>query len=306
MLRFIKNTWFNTKLHLATKDRNLCLLYHHVDDKQPLSNIHSVSLNAFKKQIIALKKHWKFVNEDEFFDKKELSTHKILLTFDDNYQSTLSIVAPFLETENIPYVFFVNSSTIEGNLLWRDKIKLLIEKDLTKDFIEQYNIQLSEIDFLKETKNPEKTNSKIISNQLEDFFQKQNILYQYYPYNTSNDLRKFAQYRMIKFGNHSHNHFCLSTLTTEEIDIEIKTNHYFLQQNFPKEKISRLFSIPFGSFASYNQTTIDVLNKYGYLGALMSAPHYYFHGKSNLSLEKYDFVGYKRLLPKEYYRFYYL
>lgn len=301
----ILNNWINNiRLNRAITNRNLCILYHSVGNQVHINtNIHHVTESTFSKQIRNLKKRFEFVNEHDFFNNTSYDRPKVLLTFDDNYRHTLQIVAPFLDDEKIPYVFFINSITAQGEWLWRDKLKTIVSNNLTNEFIHTYKLNINETEFIKETKNPNRVNSKRLSIQISEFIFEKKIELKQQLYNTTAEIKEFSKFNMIKFGNHSYNHYCLSTLNPDEQASEISSCDAFLKQNLPENKISQLFSVPFGSFASYNEETIKILKKYNYTGVLMSAPHYYYNKKTDLSLEKYNMMGYKRFLPKGYHRF---
>ena len=301
----ILNNWINNfRLNRAITNRNLCILYHSVGNHDQFNkNTHHVTFEIFAKQIKKLKIKFVFVDEHDFFNSLSFDRPKILLTFDDNYRHTIQNVAPFLESEKIPYIFFINSLTAQGQWLWRDKLKLIVNHNLTSDFIHLNNLSIKESEFIKETKNPNRFNSKLLSTQINEFIFEKKIELKQKQYNTTEEIKELSKLNMIKFGNHSYNHYCLSTLMPEEQEAEIGSCDEFLKQNLPQNKISKLFSVPFGSFASYNDDTINTLKKYNYSGILMSAPYYYYNKNSDLSLEKYNMIGYKRFLPKSYHRF---
>ena len=74
---------------------------------------------------------------------------------------------------------------------------------------------------------------------------------------------------LIQVGNHTDNHYVLSSLQKHEQFHEILNCKRFLEKKFKKEKISKVFSVPFGSYSTFNNDTIEVVEKLGYKGMLM-------------------------------------
>ena len=80
-------------------------------------------------------------------------------------------------------------------------------------------------------------------------------------------IQKF-NYDKISFGNHSNNHFVLSSLSNDEQYEEIYNGYEFLKKiNHP---VSKIFSIPFGGIKDFNSQTIKILKDLGYLGFVRS------------------------------------
>ena len=73
---------------------------------------------------------------------------------------------------------------------------------------------------------------------------------------------------LIDYGNHTFNHYILSSLDNSEQESEIKENKTFFVKNQVAE--SKIFAIPNGSFSDFNNATIDLLIKYNYKGVLLS------------------------------------
>ena len=70
------------------------------------------------------------------------------------------------------------------------------------------------------------------------------------------------------YGNHTYNHYLLSSLNMEQQELEIAKNHQLLKTL--DVKLSKVFSIPFGGDKDFNTTTIQLLKKYNYIGFLYS------------------------------------
>ena len=75
-----------------------------------------VDLDSFKKQIRYLQKHYRIVSVQEFYER--FKEHKwegkeVCLQFDDGFKNNLTVAAPFLKEQNIPFVVFVSTNHIE-------------------------------------------------------------------------------------------------------------------------------------------------------------------------------------------------
>ena len=105
----------------------MILLYHLVfPDSTPKDAWNAglvLRLAAFRKQILWLKRRFEFFSLEDYLTLRSdcaLPTKKkIALTFDDGYRAVFDLVSPFLEKEQIPATFFVNTSHLEdGQLYW--------------------------------------------------------------------------------------------------------------------------------------------------------------------------------------------
>src|SRR5229473_133549 len=75
--------------------------------------------NIFLEQLETLRRnHWQVIGIDDFVsglsDPKSLPDRSALLTFDDGYQSTLTVALPWLQRFGYPAVVFVPTAYIGG------------------------------------------------------------------------------------------------------------------------------------------------------------------------------------------------
>ena len=235
------------------------LLYHSTYKKIPSNmkeGLHNVEPKELFKQLRWIKENFEIVKLEHLF-KNCNNKGKVAITFDDAYSSVFSEALPIIEYLKIPATIFVNGSSIEGKIFWRDKVRYLINNSLVKDFINKNR------DFYLRTKSKD-LNSKKLEEKIDSFFST------YYP---SIILPNFAnsslfEHPLINYGNHTFNHYILSSLDKSEQEFEIKTNQDFFFKKQVSE--SKIFAIPNGSFADFNNTTIDLLVKYNYTGVLLS------------------------------------
>ena len=95
------------------------------------NNIDHVNLEILNSQLKSIKKYWKFVSIDEYVDaenKKGLAS----ITIDDGYKNIIDESLEVFKNLNIPITIFINSSTFDGKIFWRDKVRYLIENNLVK------------------------------------------------------------------------------------------------------------------------------------------------------------------------------
>jgi peptidoglycan/xylan/chitin deacetylase (PgdA/CDA1 family) len=84
-----------------------------------------------------------------------------------------------------------------------------------------------------------------------------------------NSLAQFVDHPLLWYGNHSHHHYVLSSLTREEQYEEISTTQSLLA-SLPIRRISNVFSIPFGQRHHFNREGQAVLRDLGFKAALLN------------------------------------
>lgn len=255
---------------------NPILLYHSTFSKTPDSlkgNIHNVLPEIVIKQVLWLKQYFDLVSLEELYSSKQ-KFGKCSITFDDAYKCIFIEVIPKLIELKVPVTIFINSGSFENKLFWRDKVRYLISNNLTFDFIQdnckfckRNNISIE--NFYARTKNFQ-INTKEFNYLLNDFFEKKlnkKFVYENHLIDTNKEL---ILSEFIKYGNHSRNHFLLSSLNKQHQNEEINTCHEFLHNSLDIKYISSLFSVPFGTLNSFNSNTIYILQKLQYKGLLLS------------------------------------
>jgi peptidoglycan/xylan/chitin deacetylase (PgdA/CDA1 family) len=266
------------------------------------SKFHFVSVEGFESMLKKLKNKFRFVFVDEFFESlkpgRSIDT-LACVTFDDGYAETLRCVSPVLEKLSVPATFYVNSSLVERSVLWRDKIRFLIDNNLVEDFINEFGFDNIRVDkFYEMTKRSEYISSKTVDTCIDNFLARRNqTLHLNDVYCSLEDLKAITSQPFLMIGNHSHRHYLLSTLSREEQLSEIETCQSYLENNFPREKISEIFSMPFGGYHTFNDITIECLKKLNFKGAVISEPKAYYDDSSLLEVSN-GFYMYKRFLPK--------
>lgn len=299
----------NYRISRRLMSTNPVLLYHSVDIedltlKHP--NIHNVTRERFIRQVRAIQRRKKFLEDEEFVEENNRGTKNIAcLTFDDGYLNAWNNAIPVLEELKIPSTFFINSATVLGDDFWRDRVRHLISQNLATDFVQfgGFDGQIRPEHFYRDTKDSAKVNTKEICKVMLNFFEMHEINFQSpLKFCASMDLKKIESLSYTKIGNHSHNHYVLSTLDLADQESEILTTQKWLTEHFSNGKISNVFSMPFGSVDSYNFGTLYILRKLGFRNVFTSesGPS---SNPGNLNGHFEHMRIYMRFLPKEYFYF---
>ena len=255
------------------------LVYHNVDERKdnPLiaDNIHSVTAEVFHAQLSQLKKEYTVLFVDELVErmnKKQSISKLAAVTFDDGYQSVSEIAYPILYDLEVPATLYVAGNIVQNKTFWRDKVRYIVNNKLESDVLRYFNKQevaydeISSSDFYKSSKSPT-VDSSLISRMIDGYLVAHAIQIDQLTndlYLTPEAIQK--QYDYLRFGNHTFNHYLLSSLSREEQRKDIEQGHQFLA-NLGVET-SSVFSIPFGGMAAFNKDTIDILQELGYSGYL--------------------------------------
>lgn len=269
---FLKISTRFIPVDLLPKSRNPFLLYHSICDRDYYSNnFHDISVDILYSQLKHLKKSFIFVEIDEYIKSKN-KMDLAVLTFDDGYSSVIKNGIKILQELDIPATIFINTSFLKGGLFWRDKLRFILDKGYSKKFCQwvynpPFNINIDHNKVYKQTKSY-KINSKIINEALDLFLVDQNICLSDMPrFIAEEDLLECSN-GLITYGNHSMNHYVMSSLNEDEQYKEISSfDKFYHKNNF---KRSNVFSLPFGGDKDLNSTTINILLDEGYEAILMS------------------------------------
>ncbi len=250
------------------------LLYHSTYTTVPddlKKELHNVSPDTMYKQIAWVKKYFDIVEVDQLFDEKLNIVGKAAITFDDAYQSVFTEAGPVIETLNVPCTIFINGITLSGRPFWRDKIRFVINNSLVDDFIKAYQSfchanNITTKNFYRATKSP-RINSEVIDNLLDEYLETKQMRIENLNF-CVRDKELIKRHPLIAYGNHTFNHYLMSSINPQQQEAEIKRNHELLE--IFDVKLSKIFSVPFGGDKDIDSTTIELLNKYQYKGILYS------------------------------------
>ena len=256
-------------LEYAAKNCGIVLLYHSISPVcpgKPENTIHNTTPECFENNLRDIGQHFKFVTLEEFSssaDKSGLAS----VTFDDGYKNILSNALPVLEKHNIIGTLFLNPITFHKQYNWRDKVRHVIRHNLEETFLENASLSFREGTFYRYSKSC-LNNSQYIDNILNSLIGNNTPdVYGTYPYITVNDL--ILDNPSISYGNHTLNHYVLSSLDESQQYHQIIESENILQQAVGP-KVSRCFSAPFGGTCDINETTLNILQEAAYESILMS------------------------------------
>jgi peptidoglycan/xylan/chitin deacetylase (PgdA/CDA1 family) len=252
---------------------NHVLLFHSVSNRLPEGlekNNHNITPDDFRKIIEWYQKHFQIVFVDEIFEKP---TRKGLcaITFDDGYRSVFDNAIPILQSLGVPSTVYLNGSTFFGKTQWRDKIRYMISNELVEDFI-QANLEfcktfsISLENFYKRTKSAE-VPSHLLVDLIDCYLKKRkrNTLVTNY---CVDKIENLITCPLVQYGNHSFNHYVLSSLDPVQQECEIIQNAKFLKNT--GLKCSDLLSVPIGGISDINAATLEICRSAGYKGLLLS------------------------------------
>ena len=245
---------------------NINLAYHASFNVIPADfkkTIHNVTPENILKQALLLKKYLDIISIDELFTLPEDKMEgKISLTFDDGYDNNFNGILQKLSAHSIPVTVFLIGNSLNKKSYWRDKIIFLENnKKYLNEFITLFqkntNIQFDQNHFFKQSKQ-NNINSMILDNALDTFIKKNNLHDKIYL-NLISDANKLIKSKFVKYGNHTFNHYVMSSLTYDEQKKEILSNKNFLSTL--NVETTDVFALPFGTYQDINIDTIKVLNE---------------------------------------------
>lgn len=250
------------------------LLYHSTYSKVPPEikvGLHNITPDVLRLQLSWLKHNFDIVTLDQIFNTPRPG--EVAITFDDAYLSVFTQALPVLSELKIPTTIFVNGASLVGKALWRDKVRYLINNNLVEQFIgsaldldPKVKVALN-ANFYKNSKDPTICNSMELDQALDQFFQTKPLDSAPLTYCATLELLEQTS-DLIQFGNHTMNHYVLSSLSEKQQRYEIAENQTLLSKL--SRPISQIFSLPFGGQADLNPATILILKELGFRGILFS------------------------------------
>ena len=268
---------------------NIILIYHSsFSDKNILRDqyIHNVTPENIINQIEILSKFYDLVNLDDLFCFDSKIDGKMAITFDDGYSNLFKDILPELIQKKIHSTVFLIGNTFHGNILWREKIAYLLKNPkIFNEFKDFYSKNVSfnwdYKTFYRESKSF-KFNSKELDNYLDQFLSD-------YSYDIKTNLvsekENLIKNDYVSYGNHTYNHYVLSSLTEEEQYYEIFNNVQLLSDL--GVNLSNVFAFPFGGLNDYNKSTLKILNDLNIKNVLLSNNVMNFYGAGNINNVKY-------------------
>lgn len=262
--------------------------YHYIreDYKTNYPSIFGVTPLQFKEQLLLLKNSGEFVSADDLISHTDSlinSTEKyILITFDDGLKEQYEFGLSILDSLNIPALFFANSINFEQKKVSTvHKIHLLrsiiSSDDFLKSILKIDSSKIKSINTFRAKKiyiyDDEKSavlkyilnfgltyaeQEKIISNLFLVYYDEAEVLKSLY----FNDLNLIELASKGFLGSHTHSHYPLGLLKTEEVILELQNSKNF----FEKLTTTTINSVayPYGTQESCTVEVAEIAKKIGY------------------------------------------
>ena len=273
----------------------VCLLYHATFETVPAEispRLDNVAPAVLHEHLAALRREFTFVAVDELAQ----ASHRAGLaavTFDDGYRSVVEQALPVLADLQIPATIYINSRTFDGKPGWRDKVRYLIENDFVEAFEnEMHGIQNpNDKSFYRYSKDF-CNDSRCVEAEIDRFLDRHGIESGAYHYQFD-AADWIVEHPLLSYGNHSHSHYVLASLTPEQQYDEIDRPRRWLTEH-GVGSISELFSVPFGDVDDFNETTVRIVTELGYRGMLLS--------RARLQPDALEFMGLpvlERIMPRD-------
>jgi peptidoglycan/xylan/chitin deacetylase (PgdA/CDA1 family) len=247
-------------------------LYHFVSDRRNDFTLHghTVTPDVFRSHLEYLAARYTIVRLSEAVGLPPGRKGPFAaVCFDDGYRCILEEAYPVLQAMRIPATMFVNPPVL-GNrdLLWRDKIRYLIRRELEEEFIAflrsrrgRYRFgRLPALGFYKWTKNPKALGDMAIQKDVDAFFAEKGfdpaaIAYENGLFMEESDV---APREFLAFGNHTWSHPILTLLPKDRQEEEIGKCHAYLAARGVE---ATGLALPFSPF---NRHTVAVCRRLGY------------------------------------------
>lgn len=261
------------------------LFWHGIDDiKNPKVEAESFTIKDFKKQIEYLEKNFEIICISDFYNRfknKKFTNKEIVLTFDDGYLNNLTVVAPYLNSKNLPFTVFVSTEHIETGELFPTSIArlILLGADLRTITIPQLNIfdfDISEFNnkqclyekVRKHLKNEPLDKVRKIINELKQNI-KQDTYFELIEKYKSVKLMNWQELKQLHqlgatIGSHCKYHICChKNQDIKEIEKQIRESKIILEEKLQSE--CDFFAYPNGDFTKEaNQFVIQSGYKMGF------------------------------------------
>jgi peptidoglycan/xylan/chitin deacetylase (PgdA/CDA1 family) len=283
------------------------VLYHFVSgerDDFTLSG-HTVTPDQFRRQLEYLAAHYTLIRLRDAAALgaagSDPSRRYASVCFDDGYRCILKEAYPILREMRIPATMFLNPPVL-GNkdLLWRDKIRYLMQKGLDQEFIRFLHSRggvyrfsrLKDLGFYKWSKNPKALRTMQIQRDVNAFFAGKG----FDPAAIASEHGLFMEEadvtprEFLDFGNHTWSHPILTLLPIAAQREEIgKCDAFLRSRGITPDGLA----LPFSPF---NRHTLAVCREMGYtyLLTVFEETNYLTAGKRDRPL-----LLHRRMAPKD-------
>jgi len=242
------------------------LCYHSIThDDEIIDDFCFVSESEFDEQIKYLSDHFEVIHLSHLskYRNMKLSKPLAIVTFDDGFYNNYEIAFPILKKYNVPASIFITTSLIDSNdTVWFCHLINALQQTKITQFTwlnDVYDISsegsLGQVSSRIQSKIKEK-HPAVLNKMLEDlfvilgykkeaFFDKKSS----FAMLTTGNIKEMKNSKLVEFGAHTHNHYILSKLTTDESEAEIYNSIKLI--NSWVEENTKIFSYPNGRIQDY-------------------------------------------------------
>ena len=210
---------------------------------------HGVTLQgaqALAAQLRYLVRHFKVVPLEAMVDRLANGslppTHEIVLTFDDGLRNNLTVVYPILRELKVPATMFVCPALVEsGQWLWnhemRCRLQTLAQPEMAELRMKLLTPGISAdaiVEWMKTLRPQQRRMAEATIRQATAGFQPTDAQREAFDIMDWDDLRSLDQ-DLITVGSHTLSHPILTTLSAEEMDLEIAESRRCLEQRLQRK-----------------------------------------------------------------------
>jgi peptidoglycan/xylan/chitin deacetylase (PgdA/CDA1 family) len=212
---------------------------------------------ALAAQLRYLARHFKVVSLEAMVNRLTTTaasaTNEVVLTFDDGLRNNLTVVYPILRRLQMPATFFVCPKIVDtGTWLWNHEMRCRLQtltapgfSALKMAFLTKADSVEATIDWMKTLSLPQRLQAeKTIREATPDF---RPTAAQQFAFDVMNwdDLLSLDSH-LITVGSHTMSHPILTTLTAQEIELEVRESRRCLEQRL--QRTVDFFCYPNGSY----------------------------------------------------------
>ncbi|MGH9360792.1 MAG: polysaccharide deacetylase family protein, partial [Thermoanaerobaculia bacterium] len=236
-----------------------------------------------------------------------------VVTFDDGFRNNLDLAYPVLKELGIPCTIFLTTSCIDGDrsLLWTEKLSLMVtaaKGGSVSLAVGESRIPLSTAtgeDRVESSREIVRLMKEVPPRQREEILtdlerqlgtrgeipEGQEARYQFLDW----ERVRAADPELVDFGAHTVNHPILSTLSEEELRLEVEESKRRIEDR--GGRACDLFSYPNGSPADFGERERALLRRSGFVCAVSQIPGLNGRGADRFALRRNNVgLGHGRLL----------
>jgi peptidoglycan/xylan/chitin deacetylase (PgdA/CDA1 family)/GNAT superfamily N-acetyltransferase len=256
----IKSLLSNQVLLKVSKGNRFVFLLHDISavSENHHSFHYSTTPEVFEKQINLLSRLFEIIPLDRIVSDESLPSGKnyAAITFDDGFYSVFKTARPLLKRLGIPYTVFLNKSAVEENQIWVTNLQIQRkERSYANKLGELAGLKLP----LEEDTLFEMISGGKFSNKFRDTYKLADAGDKIYM--SQEEIKTLIE-EGVTIGNHTMDHFVLSSCDPSLMHEQISENATYMNEQFDIR--SPHFAIPFGNKSHYTDEVIHEIRKTGH------------------------------------------